>query len=358
MFALLLALFEVRVGVLGSIDTMRLPAEWERQELVILVLPNSQNQDIVGFGAHLEMCRAILAKQRLLLVAENEACLDRFTSLLGPLAESAALQFHLFDCDDLWVRDFGPLTVQARTGEFCFQDFRFNGWGSKYSFRKSNAFNESLQGINPFASMSVFQQEGFVLEGGSIDCNGSGALLLTENCLLNQNRNPSFSRAQIEQYLQKSLGISQFLWLSKGSLPGDDTDCHIDNLARFVSKETIFYAKASPEDDLWPELQEMEQELASYAGYEMIPIALPAPVLDLESGERLPASYLNFLIINEAVLIPSYGQLVLEAEIALLFQKYLPSREIVWIDSRALIRGRGGVHCASMQVPKSDKAGL
>jgi agmatine/peptidylarginine deiminase len=195
-----------------------------------------------------------------------------------------------------------------------------------------------------------------VFEGGSIESNGAGVLLTTEECLLSKERNPQFSKQEIENYLKEKFGAHTVLWLSHGFLAGDDTDSHIDTLARFVDDHTIAYVQCNDENDLhYTELQAMERELQDFRmpngkPYRLLALPMTPPIFD-EDGERLPATYANFLIINTAVLVPVYN-CATDAEALRILQQAFPTREIVPIDCSVLITQHGSLHCVTMQFPE------
>jgi agmatine/peptidylarginine deiminase len=233
-------------------------------------------------------------------------------------------------------------------------DFTFNGWGQKFASEKDNNLTRLLFQKGAFDPSVRLQSFPFVLEGGSIEGNGEGVLLTTTRCLTEVHRNPGMNREGIDEWLKSCLGLKQILWLEEGYLAGDDTDGHIDMLARFCNPDTIAYvAPPEAEDEHAPALRRMEAAIKSWrtpsgAPYQLIPLPLPDPVY--EGGERLPASYANFLIINGAVLVPTYrgskDQLALE-----LLQQAFPDRTVIGIDCLPLIRQHGSLHCLTMQYP-------
>jgi agmatine deiminase len=231
-------------------------------------------------------------------------------------------------------------------------DFQFNAWGGKYDYKLDNQITTRLQqqGIFSVPRQSVE----FVLEGGSIESDGAGTLLTTR-CLLSSSRNPGWSQQQIEQELQTELGVKRILWLHHGELAGDDTDAHIDTLARFTSVSQIAYVKCDDEtDEHFTPLLKMEQELlalrtADGQPYDLVPLPLPDPVYN-KQGKRLPATYANFLIINNAVLLPVYDQRKDQLAIDAL-QNCFPNRDIIAINCLPLIHQFGSLHCVTMQFP-------
>jgi len=259
--------------------------------------------------------------------------------------------------NDTWCRDYGPIAV-TRDGTLSLLDFQFNGWGDKYAAGLDNHINQS---VNFLWRPSLHTVE-YELEGGSIETDGQGSLLTTAHCLLNSNRNQDFSQGEVENLVLEQLGLDRVLWITEGALIGDDTDSHIDNLVRFCSPDTIAYLACSRQDDVHyaPLLAMQSQVLAlrqpDGKPYRCIALELPPPQLN-ESGERLPASYANFLIINDHVLVPVFGcpedALALNA-----LSSAMPGKRLVPVPGSNLIRQFGGPHCATMQLPRGSLCGL
>jgi agmatine deiminase len=233
-------------------------------------------------------------------------------------------------------------------------DFRFNAWGGKFPWEKDDALNQHLAVAGCFGDTPL-ERVDFVLEGGSIESDGEGTVMVTSECLMTPTRNPDYDRAGIEALLDETLGAKRVLWLNHGYLAGDDTDSHIDTLARFVSPDHICFVRCeNPEDEHYPALSAMEEELRQFqqadgSPYHLTPLPWPDAINDNE-GERLPATYANFLIINGAVLVPVYD--VPQDQAALItFRELFPDREIVPIPCRPLIEQHGSLHCVTMQLP-------
>jgi agmatine deiminase len=267
-------------------------------------------------------------------------------------ADLAAVTLYDHPTNDLWCRDHGPIFVKNdRTGEVALTDWKFNAWGGKYPpFDRDDAIPGRIaraRGLRRFP-------ETMVLEGGSIDGNGAGLLLTTEACLLNPNRNPGLSRAQIERRLQAALGVKAVLWLGEG-LVGDDTDGHVDDLARFFRADGIVTAvEGNARDVNYRALQDNRERLRSLrtpAGRKFTIVELPMPAPCHHRGQRLPATYANFLVINGAVLMPSFRQPRRDAAAAEILGACFPGRDVVPIDCRDLVVGRGTLHCISQQQP-------
>ena len=255
--------------------------------------------------------------------------------------------------DDTWARDHGPITVYE-SGQPRLLDFRFNGWGNKYPAGLDDALSHAMSDAGRFGDC-VFERVELVLEGGSIESDGAGTLLTTRDCLLHPQRNPALSQADIEVELKRLLGCEHVLWLRSGCIAGDDTDGHIDMLARFVSPRTLVYQGCDETGySCYASLKAMEKELQDLRdpdgqAYELIPLPWPAAHFD-PAGRRLPASYANFLVINTAVLLPVYNDPADVAAIDVL-KKCFPDRDIVPIDCSAIIQQSGSLHCLTMQVP-------
>ncbi len=334
----------------------RLPAEWEPQSGIMLTWPH-KNTDWKPLLSEVEpvfvsICLHSSQREKVLVVARDVAHQSHIQQLLmNADVEMNNILFGLAPSNDSWARDHGAITV-IENNQPLLLDFQFNAWGGKYEFQLDNEINATLQQQEIF--IAPRQPVSLILEGGSIESDGAGTLL-TNQCLLTSTRNPGMTKTQIESVLTTHLGIRHFLWLSQGKLLGDDTDAHIDTLARFVSKNQIAYVKCETEnDDHYQSLQMMEQELAGLRSidnepYELIPLPLPDAVFN-EENQRLPATYANFLIINDAVLLPVYGQAKDEQAVDAL-KKCFPGREIIAINCLPLIYQFGSLHCVTMQFP-------
>jgi agmatine deiminase len=326
----------------------RLPAEFERQSFVQLIFPHSQSD----WAPYLDEACLTFAKIAE-AVARFEPCLivcDDIERVKGYLHSMENLHFVHYLTDDTWARDCSGICVET-DGKAKVCDFVFTGWGGKFEATKDNALTSFLA---PHYSTPVTSFD-FILEGGGIESNGEGLLLTTSECLLNPNRNGSYTRAEVEAFLAKALGTEKVLWLHHGYLAGDDTDSHIDTLARFIDKETIMYVRCEEkEDEHYGALAEMEAELKALQTSEgkpfrLIPLPMPDPIYF--ENERLPATYANFLIINGAVLVPTYGD-PRDGKALKTFDAHFPGREIIGIDCSVLIRQHGSLHCVTMQFPE------
>jgi agmatine/peptidylarginine deiminase len=272
--------------------------------------------------------------------------------LLAAGAEPRRLLFAVADSDDSWARDHGPLTTLGPGGPVL-NDFRFNGWGGKFPASRDDAISAALASGGSFAGAPLVSRA-MVLEGGAIETDGAGTLLATRSSVLTATRNPRLDTAAVEAQLRTFLGLDRFLWLDHGDVSGDDTDGHVDTLARFADPQTILYATAPAGDPDHPGLAAMAAQLESLrtrAGtpYRLIPLPFPGVHRDAD-GRRLPATYANFLVINGAVLLPVYG-VAADAEAIRLVAEAFPGREVVAIDCRPIIEQNGSLHCLTMQFP-------
>ncbi len=249
--------------------------------------------------------------------------------------------------NDTWARDHGFITVEEN-GQLILLDFKFNGWGEKFAAELDNDINRQL--YEQQLVKGIYESHlDFVLEGGSIESDGKGTIFTTTCCLMAPHRNQPLTQQEIEQQLKEWLGAERIVWINHGSLIGDDTDGHIDTLVRIAPNDTLLYIGA---DDEHPDLLLMEQELQQLRTidghpYRLLRLPMPRPIYD--DGERLPATYANYLVINGAVLIPTYNQPDLDQEAISTIGKAFPDREIIGIDCRAVIRQHGSLHCCTMQ---------
>ena len=335
-----------------SASSRRMPAEWEPQVAVQLTWPQQQSDwgEILPrvepvFHA---IVAAISNHQNVIIACGNDQDTQRLSNYYQ---QQPQVTIYRVDNNDTWARDHGPISCYQNQ-QLTLVDFQFNGWGNKYAHNHDNQIPATLHQQGAFVTGSLIPSD-WVLEGGSLESDGAGTLLTTQQCLLNPNRNPHLSQQQIEQKLEQELGFNRILWLQHGHLDGDDTDAHIDTLARFCSADTIAYCQADEEDAHFASLNAMEQELQQLRQhngepYRLIPLPLPAPQFN-EDGERLPATYANFLIINDAVLLPVYGcdqdQQALNQIV-----KAFPQRKIYPINCRPVIEQFGSLHCLTMQI--------
>ena len=336
---------------------MRLPAEWEKQGFVQLTWPH---EDTAWYelpkvlDCYVEVAKAITRYEPLLIVCRNTAECKADMAARG-YSPAPDIRFVEAPVNDTWARDHGAISVFGDRGEKCIEDFVFNGWGLKFGADLDNQITRNIYRAGAFAEdVRYLDMRPFVLEGGSIDTDGAGTLLATSECLCSLNRNEYLTREEIEERLKNAFGLKRILWVEHGGISGDDTDSHIDILARFCSPDTIAYTACdNPADENYGPLKAMEEQLKSFRtldgeAYRLIPLPLPEPLyLD---DYRLPASYANFLIVNGAVLMPGAGS-ELDKKAAGQLQKAFPDRKIEIIDCGALLSGHGGLHCITMNYP-------
>ncbi|MCW8891182.1 MAG: agmatine deiminase family protein [Sedimenticola sp.] len=335
-----------------------LPAEWVAQSAVMLTWPHANTdwaeQLETVEQVYLTLTQQITRFQPLLIVCNSPQHQKTVAEKIAQYGISTArISFALAASNDTWARDHAPLTCIGNDGAQLL-DFQFNGWGNKYPSELDNQISQTLFEAGTFDS-TPHQTIPLILEGGAIETDGDGTLLATRSSVLTESRNPGLSQADIEAILSNALGFDRFLWLNHGHLTGDDTDGHIDTLARFADSETILYATATADDPDLPEMEAMAAELRQFRQrdgqpYKLVPLPAIPPITD-ESGERVPAGYANFLIINQAVLLPIYN--ITEDEAALrCLERCFPGREIIPIDCMPLIRQNGSLHCITMQFPE------
>jgi agmatine deiminase len=330
---------------------IRLPAEWEEQDSILMVFPHKDSDwadDLVSAqSVFLRMASSIAAYQKLILICDDVEKTKEF------FCYKDKISFISLPTNDTWIRDFGPISIYHDNVRELI-DFQFNGWGNKYEASLDNSITKMLHKKWHFMLSKLIVSD-FILEGGSIESDGEGSLLTTKKCLLNPNRNPHLTQQQIEDRLKELLGIKRFLWLEHGELEGDDTDAHIDTLARFIDRDTIAYvACEDKKDSHYDSLEKMKKELEAFKTvdgkpYRLIP--LPLPSAKYKDDKRLAATYANFLITNKAVLLPTYHD-NRDKEMVLLFKKLFPKREIIPINALRLIEEGGSIHCSTMQIAK------
>lgn len=389
---------------------LRLPAEWEPQSHVLLTWPHEDTDwapmlaDITE--TYVEMSASITRFERLIIATPHPIQVGALLS--SRLSREQMTRVYICHCktNDTWARDHGPITLKDdATGALTMLDFRFNGWGEKFQWNLDNRITRTLfedgafepvtpyaphagasdsdahnaqDSVNPTDSQTPFpsgdgcgtvsvrlsDHDDFVLEGGSIESDGKGTVFTTEGCLMAPHRNQPLTRDEIEQELRFRLKAKRIVWLHHGSLKGDDTDGHIDTIVRIAPDDTLLYHKCYDRgDEHYEDFQALEQELMSLRTidgnqYRLIPLPQPAAIYQTvtdddgqETTERLPATYANFLIINGAVIVPTYGQPELDDAACEAIEQAFPDREIIPIDSRSIIRQHGSIHCCTMQIP-------
>jgi agmatine deiminase len=336
-----------------------MPAEWEKHEATWLTWPhNIGNTWYEGLEkislAFAQMASALSHGEKVnILIASPE--IEKLANhyLSQQTANRENIIFHHWPTNDSWIRDYGPIYVYEENGQKHILDWTYNAWGGKYPAALDNLIPQKIAALQN----TSFTSPGLVLEGGSLDVNGKGTLLTTKACLLNTNRNPQFTQAQIEKYLKEYLGITNIIWLGEG-IAGDDTDGHVDDIIRFVNPHTIVCAyESDTEDENYHALKENYEQLEGSTNEEDKPfhlVKLPMPDPVYYQGERLPASYANFYIGNAVVLVPTYQCSKDELALSIL-QEYFPERKVIGIDFKDCILGLGSLHCLSQQEPANKK---
>lgn len=334
----------------------RFPAEWEPQDAVLLGWPHGQTDwadmlDLV-LPVFIRIAKEISRFENVLIPSPDPAAVHSLLMEAG--ANMDRVKIHTVLTNDIWARDFGPITV-FQNGSPLLLDYGFNGWGLKFSACYDNQVTSRLRSAGAFGNCNC-ELPGLVLEGGSLESDGKGTLLTTSSCLLEANRNPHLSRSELEHQLKQQVGADHILWLEHGYLAGDDTDSHIDTLARLAPGDhIIFQACDDQQDEHYRELTAMAEELAALRTrngqpYTLLPLPWPDGCY-AEDGHRLPATYANFLIINGAVLVPVYNCPQDESALAVISSAFR-DREIIAVPCRPLIEQHGSLHCVTMQLPQ------
>ncbi|WP_305862601.1 agmatine deiminase family protein [Helicobacter cholecystus] len=334
----------------------RMRAEWEKQRAILFAFPHEWSdwhpylQDArVNFIA---IIKEVLRFEDVILLhhPKDDEGREIISQTFVQEIKEGRMRVYRVNCNDTWARDFGAINL-IEDAKNVLLDFGFNGWGLKFASHWDNQINFALKKLGEFGD--ELRVMDMILEGGSIESDGGGVILTNTQCLLEKNRNPHLNQDQITSKLKEYLGAKKILWLNHGYLAGDDTDSHIDTLARFISPTQIAYISCDDvTDEHYAELKAMENELKNLRDlkgnpYELIKLPFVGAIYD--EGERLPATYANFLFVNQALLVPIYGdkndQLALEV-----LKKALPHLEVIGINCQTLIRQHGSLHCISMQI--------
>ncbi|WP_273404195.1 agmatine deiminase family protein [Campylobacter avium] len=310
-------------------------AEWSEQEYLILALPH-ENTDWKAYldeikHSYIELVKIVSKYQKVLLIAPNE-------SDFKPFKDMKNLEFFICETNDTWIRDYGAIDI-LKDGKLSSLNFIFNAWGDKFQSKLDNEVNEKL-----FKAKFKTRLENIdlILEGGSVEFNGQGTMLTTTKCLLNDNRN-KLSKEFLDKKLKELFNLNKIIWLENGFIKGDDTDSHIDTLARFIDENTVAISSCTDEqDEHYAELLAMKQELLK-EDFKLL--ELPLPSAKFYEGKKLAATYANFIFINNALIVPTYNdkndELVLQK-----LQKALPDKDVIGLDALVFVRQNGSLHCS------------
>jgi agmatine/peptidylarginine deiminase len=342
-------------AAMTSSPDLRLPAEWEPQDAVLIAWPHAGTDWAERLAevetTYVALAAAVVRFQPLIVIVADErvrATAERALRAAG--VDIQRIRFVELPYDDTWLRDSGPITLVSAQG-FQLTDFRFTGWGGKFGAEQDDALVAGLVAAGVFGP-AAHERVDWALEGGGIESDGGTTVLTTWRCL--HQRHPGQSREAMDAILRESLHARRVLWLDHGYLEGDDTDAHIDTLARFApGNRIVFQACDDPADPHHQELARMATELAALRTpegepYRLSPLPWAQPILD--EGRRLAASYANYLVVNGAVLVPAYGDAA-DEEAARIIGAAYPGREVVQVPCRPLIWQNGSLHCITMQLP-------
>jgi len=329
-----------------------MPAEWEKQQCVLMSFPHEETDwakegDLKeSLSPFIRIAQAIAYGQAVYII-----CKDKIKTA-SLFCSPRNLTFIELPTNDTWIRDYGYISIKEN-GEKKLLDFTFDGWGAKFESSLDNNVNSTLH-KKGYMGTTPLEIIDFVFEGGSVESDGEGTILTTSACLCNPNRNTGLSKKEVEEKLKSYLGTARVLWLDYGYLAGDDTDSHVDTLARFVNKETIAYVKCiDKEDKHYKALQKMEKQLKEFRTaeekpYTLVPLPMPDAIYS-DTEKRLPATYANFLICNDALLYPTYDNRN-DTVVHEIFKTLFSDKEIIPINCLKLIEQGGSLHCSTMQV--------
>ena len=343
----------------NCINNFRLPAEWEPQSGIQLTWPHANTdwkpylEDITK--VFVNMAKVITNEELLAVVTPETETVRKQLSKELTAAQLNNVIFYDIDSNDTWARDHAPLTLVSDDKETCILDFKFNGWGDKFEWTKDNNITSQLNNKGAFNSGYECDTD-FVLEGGSIESDGKGSIFTTTFCLMAEHRNQPLTREEIEERLLKSLHAKRIVWLDYGQLIGDDTDGHIDTIVRLAPNDTIVYNGCDDESDEqyndFNSLEEQLRQLKTLDGEAYNLLRLPMPDAIYDDGERLPATYANFVITNKSVICPTYSQPIKDNIAMEVLQRAFPNHNIVGIDASVVIKQHGSLHCLTMQYPE------
>ena len=333
----------------------RMPAEWEKQQCILMSFPheetdwhNTENDTDLesSLSPFIRIAQAIAYAEAVYILCKDKK------KIASMFCSTRNMTFIEIPTNDTWIRDYGYISIKENN-EIKLLDFTFDAWGGKFEALLDNAVNKTLH-KKGYMGVTPLQSPDFVLEGGSIESDGEGTILTTTACLCNANRNTGLSKKAVEETLQEHLGAQRILWLDHGYLAGDDTDSHVDTLARFIDTETIMYVQCNnKEDEHYNALKKMEMQLREFKtkegkSYTLIALPMTEAIYNNE-GERLPSTYANFLITNNALIYPTYSDKN-DSKVGEIFKDFFPKREIIPVNCLKLIEQGGSLHCSTMQI--------
>ena len=335
---------------------IRFISEWEPVEYVLLALPNKDTDwDYIlpeAIDQYRRLVKAITDEDiKVILLCSD---VDEAVGIMKDCRQDL-IRYILTDYNDTWTRDYGMISV-VRGERLRALDFGFNAWGLKFAADKDNLVNLRLNEKGIIAPLAYRNERDFVLEGGSVESDGQGTVMTTSRCLQSPNRNGGKTKAELNRELLERLGADHVLWLDHGALEGDDTDSHIDTLARLAPDDTIVFTGTRNFDEpQFESLLAMRAQLTLFRTaegnpYNLVELPLPDPVLDPD-GHRLPATYANYLVANGVIFMPTYAQPNKDELAMRSIQIAFPSHKVVGVDCRTLLRQHGSLHCATMQIP-------
>lgn len=338
-----------------DINPNRLPAEWEPQSAIQFTWPHPEmdwGKDALAVQERIHQCISMITEDQAVIVVGRDK-----DQILHSLRDIPANRLHVVEVEsnDVWARDYGPITVECE-GSPLLLDYQFNGWGAKYPAELDNQVTKHLWKAGLFGSVER-REIPMVLEGGAIESDGKGTIMGSTDCLMDKRRNPDKHWPEMLSQLKRQLGVRRILTLPRGQLAGDDTDGHIDTIARFCTPETIAYVQCDDQkDEHFEFLQSIERELKQWRTlegqpYNLVPLPLPDPCFHAEDGHRLPATYANFIISNKYVIVPTYQQEKDQLAIDRLAPVF-PNRRVVGVDALPVIKQHGSLHCLCMQYPE------
>lgn len=346
-------------------STLYLPAEWEPQSAIQLTWPDEHTDWAPYLDAitttFVELAKAITRFENLIIAAADANAVSEILS--RKLSHEQLSRVKIYPCpiNDTWARDHAPLTLVGNSGkakeEVRLLDFRFNGWGEKFPSEKDNHITKTLYREGAYRGQ-LENHDDFVLEGGSIESDGKGSIFTTSHCLLAPHRNQPLTETEITERLKHYFHAGRIVWLHHGNLVGDDTDGHIDTIVRLCPNDTIAYVRCDDtSDEQYNDFHALEEELKALTTveghpYRLLPLPMPRRMED--ESYRLPATYANFVILNGAVLVPTYQQPDNDKKAMDVIAQAFPDREIIGIDASTVVRQHGSLHCLTMQFPAVD----